>query len=145
MGFYVGQGRNGNQINVQFVGDDSGFNVHGNFNVYGAKNSAVKTSQGDVAVSAYETAEYYFGDIGEGQTDSNGVAYIGIEKLFNETVNTNIPYQVFITAYGSGNIWVEQRKQDRFMVKSSQPNIKFGWEIKAKRKGYENTRLQKVN
>ena len=145
VGFYVGQGRNGNQINVQFAGDDSGFNVHGNFNVYGAKNSAVKTSQGDVAVSAYETAEYYFGDIGEGQTDSNGVAYIGIEKLFNETVNTNIPYQVFITAYGPGNVWVEQRKQDRFMVKSSQPNIKFGWEIKAKRRGYENTRLQKVN
>lgn len=145
VGFYVGQGRNGNQINVQFAGDDSGFNVHGNFNVYGAKNSAVKTSQGDVAVSAYETAEYYFGDIGEGQTDSNGVAYVGIEKLFNETVNTSIPYQVFITAYGPGNVWVEQRKQDRFMVKSSQPNIKFGWEIKAKRRGYENTRLQKVN
>lgn len=145
VGFYVGQGENGNQVNVQLVGDGSGFNVHGNFNVYGAKNSAVKTSQGDVAVSAYETAEYYFGDIGEGQTDSNGVAYIGIEKLFNETVNTNIPYQVFITAYGPGNVWVEQRKQDRFMVKSSQPNIKFGWEIKAKRRGYENTRLQKVN
>mgnify|MGYP003520416200 FL=1 len=145
VGFYVGQGRNGNQINVQFVGDDSGFNVHGNFNVYGAKNSAVKTSQGDVAVSAYETAEYYFGDIGEGQTDSNGVAYVGIEKLFNETVNTNIPYQVFITAYGSGNIWVDQREHDRFVVKSDRPNVKFGWEIKAKRRGYENTRLQKVN
>lgn len=145
VGFYVGGGDNGNRINVQFAGDGSGFNVYGNFNVYGAKNSAVKTSQGDVAVSAYETAEYYFGDIGEGQTDSNGVAYIGIEKLFNETVNTSIPYQVFITAYGPGNVWVEQRKQDRFMVKSSQPNIKFGWEIKAKRRGYENTRLQKVN
>lgn len=145
VGFYVGEGENGNQVNVQFAGDGSGFNVHGNFNVYGAKNSAVKTSQGDVAVSAYETAEYYFGDIGEGQTDSNGVAYVGIEKLFNETVNTSIPYQVFITAYGPGNVWVEQRKQDRFMVKSSQPNIKFGWEIKAKRRGYENTRLQKVN
>ena len=145
VGFYVGEGENGNQVNVQFAGDGSGFNVRGNFNVYGAKNSAVKTSQGDVAVSAYETAEYYFGDIGEGQTDSNGVAYVGIEKLFNETVNTSIPYQVFITAYGPGNVWVEQRKQDRFMVKSSQPNIKFGWEIKAKRRGYENTRLQKVN
>lgn len=145
VGFYVGGGENGNQVNVQFAGDGSGFNVHGNFNVYGAKNSAVKTSQGDVAVSAYETAEYYFGDIGEGQTDSNGVAYIGIEKLFNETVNTNIPYQVFITAYGSGNIWVDQREHDRFVVKSDRPNVKFGWEIKAKRRGYENTRLQKVN
>ena len=145
MGFYVGQGENGNQVNVQFAGDGSGFNVHGNFNVYGAKNSAVKTSQGDVAVSAYETAEYYFGDIGEGQTGDSGIAFVGIEKLFSETVNTSIPYQVFITAYGPGNLWVDQREHDRFVVKSDRPNVKFGWEIKAKRRGYENTRLQKVN
>ena len=145
VGFYVGQGVNGNQVNVQFAGDGSGFNVHGNFNVYGAKNSAVKTSQGDVAVSAYETAEYYFGDIGEGQTGDSGIAFVGIEKLFSETVNTSIPYQVFITAYGPGNLWVDQREHDRFVVKSDRPNVKFGWEIKAKRRGYENTRLQKVN
>lgn len=145
VGFYVGQGENGNQVNVQFAGDGSGFNVHGNFNVYGAKNSAVKTSQGDVAVSAYETAEYYFGDIGEGQTGDSGLAFVGIEKLFSETVNTSIPYQVFITAYGPGNLWVDQREHDRFVVKSDRPNVKFGWEIKAKRRGYENTRLQKVN
>ena len=145
VGFYVGQGENGNQVNVQFAGDGSGFNVHGNFNVYGAKNSAVKTSQGDVAVSAYETAEYYFGDIGEGQTGDSGIAFVGIEKLFSETVNTSIPYQVFITAYGPGNLWVDQREHDRFVVKSDRPNVKFGWEIKAKRRGYENTRLQKVN
>lgn len=145
VGFYVGQGENGNQVNVQFSGDGSGFNVHGNFNVYGAKNSAVKTSQGDVAVSAYETAEYYFGDIGEGQTGDSGIAFVGIEKLFSETVNTSIPYQVFITAYGPGNLWVDQREHDRFVVKSDRPNVKFGWEIKAKRRGYEHTRLQNVD
>lgn len=145
VGFYVGQGKNGNQVNVQFAGDDSGFNIRGNFNVYGAKNSAVKTSQGDVAISAYETAEYYFGDIGEGQTGDSGIAFVGIEKLFSETVNTSIPYQVFITAYDPGNLWVDQREHDRFVVKSDRPNVKFGWEIKAKRRGYENTRLQKVN
>ncbi|WP_255316922.1 gp58-like family protein [Limosilactobacillus reuteri] len=145
VGFYVGQGKNGNQVNVKFAGDDSGFNIRGNFNVYGAKNSAVKTSQGDVAISAYETAEYYFGDIGEGQTGDSGIAFVGIEKLFSETVNTSIPYQVFITAYDPGNLWVDQREHDRFVVKSDRPNVKFGWEIKAKRRGYENTRLQKVN
>lgn len=145
VGFYVGQGENGNQVIVQFGGDDSGFNIRGNFNVYGAKNSAVKTSQGDVAISAYETAEYYFGDIGEGQTGDSGIAFVGIEKLFSETVNTSIPYQVFITAYDPGNLWVDQREHDRFVVKSDRPNVKFGWEIKAKRRGYENTRLQKVN
>ena len=170
VGFYVGGGDNGDE--VQIAGDGAirlqgrryiydGFNdavthtlgslqvdnlhVKKWLGVDSNKNAIVKTSQGTVAINAYETAEYYFGDIGEGQTDSNGVAYVGIEKLFNETVNTSIPYQVFITAYGPGNVWVEQRKQDRFMVKSSQPNIKFGWEIKAKRKGYEHTRLQNVD
>ncbi|CUR36501.1 hypothetical protein [Limosilactobacillus reuteri] len=169
VGFYVGGGDNGNEIIITGAGPiklqgryiDDGFddgithnlgnlqvdNLHVKkwLGVDNNKNAIVKTSQGTVAINAYETAEYYFGDIGEGQTDSNGVAYVGIEKLFNETVNTSIPYQVFITAYGPGNVWVEQRKQDRFMVRSSQPNIKFGWEIKAKRKGYEHTRLQNVD
>lgn len=97
------------------------------------------------AEEAADAVEYYFGDIGEGQTDSNGVAYIGIEKLFSEAINTNISYQVFLTAYDPGNIWVAQREPDRFTVKSSQPNTKFGWEIKAKRKGYGHTRLQNVD
>ena len=169
VGFYIGGGDDGNEIIIAGAGPiklqgkyiDDGFNdgmTHtlGNLQVDNlhvrkwlgvdqSKNAIVKTSQGPITINAYETAEYYFGDIGEGQTDSNGVAYVGIEKLFNETVNTSIPYQVFITAYGPGNVWVEQRKQDRFMVRSSQPNIKFGWEIKAKRKGYEHTRLQNVD
>lgn len=170
VGFYVGVGDNGNEVQIAGTGAIrlqgrryiyDGFNdavthtlgslqvdnlhVKKWLGVDSNKNAIVKTSQGTVAINAYETAEYYFGDIGEGQTDSNGVAYVGIEKLFNETVNTSIPYQVFITAYGPGNVWVEQREQDRFMVKSSQPNIKFGWEIKAKRKGYEHTRLQNVD
>ena len=169
VGFYVGGGDNGNEIIITGAGPiklqgryiDDGFDENithnlGNIQVDNLhvkkwlgvdnnKNAIVKTSQGTVAINAYETAEYYFGDIGEGQTDSNGVAYVGIEKLFNETVNTSIPYQVFITAYGPGNVWVEQREQDRFMVKSSQPNIKFGWEIKAKRKGYDHTRMQNVD
>lgn len=168
IGFYVGGGDNGNEVAIvgngvirlqgPHIDDGSNGTTHtlGNLQVDNLhvrnwlgvdkkKNAIVKTSQGTVAINAYETAEYYFGDIGEGQTDSNGVAYIGIEKLFNETVNTSIPYQVFITAYGPGNVWVEQREQDRFIVKSSQPNIEFGWEIKAKRKGYEHTRLQNVD
>ena len=171
IGFYVGGGDDGNAVDLTTAGsnnriafntnnfdidgevsikNDHGLtakNVHvtGWLGVDGSKNSIVRTSQGTVAINAYETAEYYFGDIGEGQTGADGIAYIGIEKLFNETVNTTIPYQVFLTAYGSGNLWVAQREHDRFMVKSDQPNIKFGWEIKAKRKGYEHTRLQNVD
>ena len=168
VGFYVGAGDNGNEIQIgaeriRLQGSylDDGFNdavthTFGNIQVDNlhvrkwlgvdqSKNAIVKTSQGSVTINAYETAEYYFGDIGEGQTNNDGIAYIGIEKLFNETVNTTIPYHVFITAYGPGNIWVAQREHNRFVVKSDQPNLKFSWEIKAKRKGYEHTRLQNAD
>lgn len=169
VGFYVGGGDDGNEIRIAGSGPirlqgghiDDGFNdgtTHtlGNLQVDNlhvrkwlgvdqSKNAIVKTSQGPVTINAYETAEYYFGDIGEGQTSTDGIAYIGIEKLFNETVNTTIPYHVFITAYGPGNIWVDQREHNRFIVKSDQPNLKFSWEIKAKRKGYEQTRLQNID
>lgn len=169
VGVYVGGGDDANEIRIAGSGAiklqgkyiDDGFNdgmTHtlGNLQVDNLhvrkwlgvdsnKNAIVKTSQGTVAINAYETAEYYFGDLGEAQTGSNGIAYVGIEKLFNETVNTTIPYQVFLTAYDPGNIWVDQRMSDRFVVKSDQPNIKFGWEIKAKRKGYEHTRLKNVD
>lgn len=169
VGVYVGGGDDGNEIRIAGPGPiklqgkyiDDGFNdgmthTFGNVQVDNlhvrnwlgvdqSKNAIVKTSQGPVTINAYETAEYYFGDIGEGQTSADGIAYIGIEKLFNETVNTTIPYHVFITAYGAGNIWVDQREHNRFIVKSDQPNLKFSWEIKAKRKGYEHTRLQNVD
>lgn len=112
------------------------------FGADGYKNSTVKTSQGLVGINAYETAEYYFGDIGESNTGSNGQVIIGIDHIFNETVNTDIQYQVFVTPYSDAHVWVEERYNNRFVICSDKPDAEFGWEIKAKRKGYERTRLQ---
>lgn len=141
-GAYFGQGREGNEINFTPLG---GMTINGNFRVTGAKNAIVKTSQGTVAINAYETADYYFGDIGSAKTGDSKVAMIDIESLFKETVNTDVEYQVFLTSYGPGDIWVSERQRDYFVVESELPNMQFGWEIKAKRKGYENTRLAKVD
>lgn len=118
--------------------------VTGDFGVLGKKNAIVPTSRGMAAINAYETAEYYFGDIGETQTNSNGVVTVMIDPYFLETVNTLVPYQVFLTPYGNGNVWVSSRSANNFTVKSSEPNIHFAWEIKAKRKGYENDRMKIV-
>lgn len=112
------------------------------FEVVGSKNAIVPTSQGMVAINAYETAEYYFGDIGKAKTDKNGQVLIQLDPLFLETINTSIPYHVFVSPYENANVWVEQMDQNSFIVKSSKPNIEFSWEIKAKRKGYENHRLE---
>ena len=110
--------------------------------VRGAKNAVVQTSQGWTKINAYETAEYYFGDLGTAITDDASTARIGIEPLFNETVNTDIPYQIFVTSYGEGYAWVAERGSNYFVIKSSVPNLEIGYEIKAKRKGYENVRLE---
>lgn len=116
--------------------------VGGNLGVTGSKNAIVKTSQGPTAINAYETAEYYFGDIGEGTTDKKCVAQVTIDPLFLETVNTSVPYQVFVSSYDNATVWVESRTANIFVVRSSKPNVSFCWELKAKRKGYEHSRLE---
>ena len=145
IGAYFGQGDNGNQINFNLGGDGCGFNVNGPLHVTGSKNSIVETRQGYLAINAYETAEYYFGDIGENNTGDTSQVVIGIDRIFNEVVNTDIQYQVFVTPYSNAHVWVEKRYNNRFIVKSDRPNAEFGWELKAKRKGYESNRLRRVN
>ena len=116
--------------------------IDGGLSVTGSKNAIVQTTAGWTKINAYETAEYYFGDLGTAVTDDTSTVRIGIEPLFNETVNTDIPYQVFVTSYGEGYAWVAERGSNYFVIKSSVPNLEIGYEIKAKRKGYENVRLE---
>ena len=93
---------------------------------------------GKRVINTYETAEYYFGDIGR-STVISGTCIVPIEDIFKECVNTEIDYEVFLTKYGKGDIWVDSMNKDSFIVKGD--DIPFGWEVKAKRKGYENDRL----
>lgn len=116
-----------------------GVEIIGDFAVTGSKNASVETSVGRVNVSAYETAEYYFGDIGRSEV-VEGQCIINIESLFKETVNTNVDYEVFLTPYGKGLIYVDEMTPDYFVIKGD--DIPFGYEIKAKRKGYEDVRLE---
>lgn len=145
VGAYFGRGEHGNHIDFVTAGDDQAVNITGNFHVTGSKNSIVETKQGYLAINAYETAEYYFGDIGESNTGDTSQITIGIDRIFNETVNTDIQYQVFVTPYSDAHVWVEKRYNNRFVVKSDKPGAEFGWELKAKRKGYESNRLRRVN
>ena len=113
---------------------------NGSWTVTGNKNAAQKTEHyGWRKQYAYETAESFYGDIGENEV-VNGECAVYLDKIFMECVNTNLPYQVFLTPYGKGQIWVDCRLPDVFIVKGD--NIKFGWELKAKRKGYEGVRLE---
>lgn len=140
--FYLdGENRSSISLNAYQIAASS-LSVWGGLTVLGNKNAVVPTSKGMTAINAYETAEYYFGDIGKAKTDDNGQVLIQLDPLFLETVNTSIQYHVFVSPYDNATVWVEQMDRGSFIVKSSKPNVEFSWEIKAKRLGYEDTRLE---
>lgn len=124
----------------------NGYTLH-NFNivakslsVQGSKNCLQETkSYGARLINAYETAEYYFGDIGFGKINEEGVCYVDIDDVFLECVNTDAQYHVFTQIY-NGKITSIERYKTYFIVKGEQ-NTEFSWELKAKRKGYEINRL----
>ncbi|MDU4727194.1 MAG: hypothetical protein E6Y05_13875, partial [Clostridium sp.] len=105
--------------------------------VNGTKNRVVDTDGfGRVCLSAYETAGSYFGDLGNGVLDEEGICYIFFDKCFLSTVNTEFDYLVMLQKYGQGDVWVEKREKEYFIVKGT-PNLQFGWEVKCKQRGYE--------
>ncbi len=127
------------------LSDRSTVTISGSLAVLGSKNAAVRTSQGLTAINAYETAEYYFGDIGRAKTNSDRTVCIYMDPLFLETVNTGVPYHIFLTSYSEARIWVSEMYPSYFVIRSDKPNADFVWEIKAKRKGYENDRLKIID
>lgn len=103
--------------------------IEGDLAVYGTKNRAVKTKSGIRLLHAYETAEPYFGDIGESEISEYGTVTVPIDPLFRETIKDG--YQVFLQKYGNGDLWVSRRDQNDFTV-SGTPGLRFAWEIKGK-------------
>lgn len=114
-------------------------------NITGTKNAVHVTRDGVRATPAYETAESYLGDIGRSFTDENCEVWVEIETLFSDTVNTDIPYEVFIQAYDDSRFWIADFKSNRFLVRSDKPLARFAWELKAKRRGFELDRLELQN
>ncbi|GAA0684897.1 hypothetical protein [Clostridium cadaveris] len=116
----------------------------GSLYVTGSKNCIQETENyGYRAINAYETADYYLGDIGEGNIGEDGLCYVSIDDVFMEVVNTKCKYEVFLQKYGPGDVWVKERKENYFIIEGT-PGLLFGWELKAKRKGFETDRLETV-
>ncbi|MCI8374864.1 MAG: hypothetical protein HFI29_05425 [Lachnospiraceae bacterium] len=129
---------------INYSGEASmkSLDLSGNLNVQGQKNRVVKTEHFDQCLLyAYETAEAYFGDIGYGQILEDGLCFVEIDPIFAETVTLD-RYAVFLQAEGPGELHIVEKKQDSFTVKGT-PGLEFVYEIKAKQKGYEKTRLEK--
>ena len=109
--------------------------------VSGSKNCLQETlSYGSRLINAYETAEYYFGDLGFGKINSDGECLVYIDDIFLECVNTNAQYHVFTQIY-NGKITSIERYTTYVIIKG-EPGTNFSWQLMGKRHGYENNRLE---
>lgn len=109
--------------------------------VSGSKNCLQETkSYGARLINAYETAEYYFGDLGFGKINEAGECLAYIDDIFLECVNTNAAYHVFTQIY-NGKITSIERYATYVVIKG-EPGTNFSWQLMGKRRGYENNRLE---
>ncbi|MEA3397059.1 MAG: hypothetical protein U9R05_06320 [Chloroflexota bacterium] len=119
----------------------------GNIACGGTKSAVVDTENyGTRKLYAVESPELWFEDFGA-STLVNGVATVGIEPIFAETVNLD-EYHVFLTPLGDCNgLYVAAKTPTSFEVHElggGTSSISFDYRIVAHRLGYEDVRLEEV-
>lgn len=111
----------------------------------GSKSRIIQTENYNKRLQyCYETPTPMFGDIGTARTDETGKCYIDIDDVFQETVNTDVEYQVFLQKEGKGDLWIEEKTPTYFLVQGTE-NLKFSWELKVVQRDYEFERLEEYN
>lgn len=115
----------------------------GNWTVSGTKSRLADTEEfGERLLYCYEMPSPVFGDLGEGVIGEDGLCYVPLDPVFEETVTIE-QYQVFLQKYGDGEAYVKERRGGWFVVAGT-PGLAFGWEVKAKQKGFDQLRLDRM-
>ncbi len=127
---------------------DGNFKCTGNSTIVGTKSAVVPTSQGDRKLYSQESPEVWFEDVGEGQL-MGGTVHIELDSLFLETVTIDDqhPMKVFIQLNDDCNGVYVQRQATGFTVVElgvGKSSARFTYRVMAKRKGYEDTRMEAV-
>lgn len=117
--------------------------VGGNSSVGGSKSAVVPTEDGSRLLYTEESAEVWFTDYGFGSL-VDGTAQVAIDSIFAQTVNLDEPYHVFVQIYGDADVYVTNRTAAGFEVRlrEGDPTSEFSYRIVAKRKGFEDQRLE---
>ncbi len=111
--------------------------------VHGAKSAVQETSDGTRAVYCYETADNFFGDLGFGELDERGECVVPIDPIFRDLVKSEAAYIVQLNKESPGELYTAE-KHPSFFVAKGEPGMRFSWEIKAKRRGHDARRLERV-
>ena len=139
---------NNNDRNLHCYGD--GLTVHGNLQVTGNKNCVQNTENyGQVAFYDVEDCESYFTDRSmdlftvKKTADGTFERVILIDNAFKETVNLKeYSYTVEVIKQGWGDYRIKEQTSDYFIVESDRKDFTFKYIVTARRKGYENVRLE---
>ena len=112
----------------------------------GTKSCVVKTSRGPTLLYCQESPENWFEDFGQGQL-VNGRAHIMLDNLFLETVTIDAadPMKVFVQLEGDcKGVYVSKGANsfDVIELNHGTSNVPFSYRVVAKRKGFENMRLE---
>jgi hypothetical protein len=136
-----------------FEADGSGFYTGcyidgaGDLVCTGTVSGAVPAGAQKVSVYATQSTENWFEDAGSGQL-VNGSTRVDLDPTFAQTVNTGVPYHVFLTPSGDcKGLYISQRSATSFEVRElagGTSNVAFDYRIMAKRNGFENVRLADV-
>ncbi|EOR27509.1 phage minor structural protein, partial [Clostridium sartagoforme AAU1] len=126
--------------------------VIGDFSVVGNKNCIQPTQKyGNRLFYSTEDTESYLTDTcSELMTVSKtetGIfeRVILIDTIFKECANLENNYIIDIHKIGWGDFKIKDQTKDYFIVESDREDFTFKYTIKAKRKGYENLRLEKFS
>lgn len=109
--------------------------------VRGTKKRIFDTKDyGMQAFYCYEMASPIFGDIGKATISDDGTCLIDLDDIFQESINAEITYYVFLQKESDGDCWVEEKAPTHFVVKGT-PGLEFSFEIKAMQTNYEHMRF----
>jgi hypothetical protein len=119
-----------------------------NFGVGGSKAAVVALPDNRVVeLYAMESPELWFEDFGSGQL-RDGVGEVALDSTFALAVNTAAGYHVFLTPKGDcEGLYVTNETATGFQVRElrgGKSNVGFDYRIVAKRRGYENLRMDEL-
>jgi hypothetical protein len=115
----------------------------------GTKNAGVKIDEGDWRLLyAQESPEVWFEDVGRGRLQ-NGKARIELEPVFLKTVTVDErhPMEIFVQLRGDCKgvyVLAGSTSFDVIELQGGTSNADFTYRVMAKRKGYEDTRLKRM-
>lgn len=100
------------------------------------KDRVVQTdSWGNRGMAAMESPEPMFFDSGSAEIDADGLCYIEINPIYEETASATVERRWYVTPTSDGALWVD--KQPWGAIVHGAPGMTFDWMVGSIQRGYE--------